>query len=635
MAPVLGLAYDAFWSRMERLSNGDDEGEESDEDGDGDIDEGLGGLGDGDGLAAFSHAPRKHTALNEEQVDDRGRNARPFGAAHSLPSTSHLPPTAQFESQAKDRQRARRRKKRKTKREEEQAASGSNVKPFCAKRTAQASRRRVEIDLDSSAAQEPVASTGFVCLSDPTLNNRREKAAKDEAKKAEKRGSAHKHAPTPPLLLPTAGKFSKAQLEDMGMTEDAWGRVRLFKSQVVYVDSKGRELAVLCGQPRDTATSDWGRQVAQAGFELMQQLAPKLSPLDSDSDAVADGRKKKKKQKKEEAERLGMGAKGPQNFHNEDKAELDTLLTSTPFTRIAGFSDSILSNFAPRLYGYYQQTMDALFSWDPRLRRIFPHGTSVFPSATFNFGPQTVTVPHLDLLNLAWGWCFITALGDFDPTKGGHLILWDLKRFIRFPPGRNHSHPVGPLTTLQLGGDTDVFFFHINGPEIKTASSLINGPEIRTSLSLINGPEIRTSSSFLINGPEIRTSSSFLINGPEIRTASSLINGPEIRTLSSSLINGSETPNTVSFLINTPGNGTTRVLGRAEVDETGAFSFLINGPEVTKAPFLINGPEITSKISGESESSFKQPIEFPIDESFTLSKWRLKNPIEESQKSSD
>ncbi|KAF8197638.1 hypothetical protein K438DRAFT_1967188 [Mycena galopus ATCC 62051] len=60
---------------------------------------------------------------------------------------------------------------------------------------------------------------------------------------------------------------------------------------------------------------------------------------------------------------------------------------------------------------------------------------SVFAAITFNFGPRTVTYPHLDFANLAWGWCAITALGNFDPDKGGHLILWDLKLIIRFPPG--------------------------------------------------------------------------------------------------------------------------------------------------------------------------------------------------------
>jgi hypothetical protein len=79
--------------------------------------------------------------------------------------------------------------------------------------------------------------------------------------------------------------------------------------------------------------------------------------------------------------------------------------------------------------------MDRLHEWNPALLRNFPADVSVFAAATFNFGPRTITFPHLDFANLAWGWCVITALGDFDPDRGGHLILWDLKLIIRFPPG--------------------------------------------------------------------------------------------------------------------------------------------------------------------------------------------------------
>lgn len=60
---------------------------------------------------------------------------------------------------------------------------------------------------------------------------------------------------------------------------------------------------------------------------------------------------------------------------------------------------------------------------------------SIFAACTFNFGPRALTVPHLDFGNLSWGWCAITALGRFDPDFGGHLILWDLRLVIRFPPG--------------------------------------------------------------------------------------------------------------------------------------------------------------------------------------------------------
>ncbi|KAJ7704272.1 hypothetical protein B0H14DRAFT_3099804 [Mycena olivaceomarginata] len=91
--------------------------------------------------------------------------------------------------------------------------------------------------------------------------------------------------------------------------------------------------------------------------------------------------------------------------------------------------------YAPDLHAYYGDTMDKLYEWNPALLRNFSHKVSVFAAATFNFGPRTVTFPHLDFANLAWGWCAITALGDFDPDRSGHLILWDLKLIIRFPPG--------------------------------------------------------------------------------------------------------------------------------------------------------------------------------------------------------
>jgi hypothetical protein len=79
--------------------------------------------------------------------------------------------------------------------------------------------------------------------------------------------------------------------------------------------------------------------------------------------------------------------------------------------------------------------MEALYMCLPHLLRNYDEFTSVFAGATFNFGPYTITLPHLDFANLAWGWCAVTALGRFDPDKGGHLILWDLCLVIRFPPG--------------------------------------------------------------------------------------------------------------------------------------------------------------------------------------------------------
>lgn len=70
---------------------------------------------------------------------------------------------------------------------------------------------------------------------------------------------------------------------------------------------------------------------------------------------------------------------------------------------------------------------------DPAFERPFQN--SVYPTATINFGPNAVCFDHIDHMNWAPGWCPITALGSFDHKKGGHLVLFDIKRIIEFPSG--------------------------------------------------------------------------------------------------------------------------------------------------------------------------------------------------------
>ncbi|KJA13139.1 hypothetical protein HYPSUDRAFT_151906, partial [Hypholoma sublateritium FD-334 SS-4] len=89
--------------------------------------------------------------------------------------------------------------------------------------------------------------------------------------------------------------------------------------------------------------------------------------------------------------------------------------------------------WAPKLHNYYAENFDALLHSHPNLERNFDN--SIWAAAAFNFGPRTCSLKHRDFANLPFGWCSITALGDFDPTKGGHLVLWDLKLVIEFPPG--------------------------------------------------------------------------------------------------------------------------------------------------------------------------------------------------------
>lgn len=98
------------------------------------------------------------------------------------------------------------------------------------------------------------------------------------------------------------------------------------------------------------------------------------------------------------------------------------------------------------MFKYYADTMGTLFDKHRTLTRNF--STSIFPAASFNCGPQSVSLDHLDFANLAYGFCALTAFGDFDFTKGGHLRLPDLKKIVEFPP---HATILLPSATVRHG----------------------------------------------------------------------------------------------------------------------------------------------------------------------------------------
>lgn len=138
---------------------------------------------------------------------------------------------------------------------------------------------------------------------------------------------------------------------------------------------------------------------------------------------------------------------------------LEDLTNDPNIVCIAHFVSSILATYIPKVYNLYLQTMDGLLSVSTKLRRVFPK--SPFFAATFNFGPQTVCLPHRDIGNLAWGWCTVTALGNFDPDTGGALVLWDLGLVIRFPPGSTIDIPSALLrhSNLAIGLDETRYSF--------------------------------------------------------------------------------------------------------------------------------------------------------------------------------
>ncbi|KAJ7134937.1 hypothetical protein C8R43DRAFT_894619 [Mycena crocata] len=200
---------------------------------------------------------------------------------------------------------------------------------------------------------------------------------------------------------------------------------------IPILDSHRRVIAVLGGMPRDVA--DW-KTVTDGASKLLQE---RLSRIRLPEEQLHHRRAQ---------EAFAALARG--QSHGGGQTAIDFRVLSHPrthlisrspllahkyFKRLASFANILFAMWAPILYAFYQMQMALLAAWKPSMRRNFVG--SVFSACTFNFGPRTITAPHIDFANLAWGWCAITALGFFDPDLGGHLILWDLRLVIRFPPG--------------------------------------------------------------------------------------------------------------------------------------------------------------------------------------------------------
>ncbi|KAJ7868198.1 hypothetical protein B0H14DRAFT_320137 [Mycena olivaceomarginata] len=110
---------------------------------------------------------------------------------------------------------------------------------------------------------------------------------------------------------------------------------------------------------------------------------------------------------------MGGGQQEPTPFamHDSVRKIWAGLFANTAIMRFLGFANCLFRAYAPGLYAHYFDAMTALLGWNEALFPLCALSVCVFASATFNFGPRTVTFPHLDFLNLAWGWCFITTLG--------------------------------------------------------------------------------------------------------------------------------------------------------------------------------------------------------------------------------
>ncbi|KAI0055072.1 hypothetical protein BV25DRAFT_1816152, partial [Artomyces pyxidatus] len=190
------------------------------------------------------------------------------------------------------------------------------------------------------------------------------------------------------------------------------------RQPTAIVDRKGRIVVYLAGQPKNDAT--WKENAKTASRAMVDELRA-LRFTDKEVDH---------RRGQYPTLTTGMTYGGGPNAH---RAAISRLTSNAAFNRLSGFASSAFNLAAPRLFNHYNEVVTAVSDDMPHLTKAFHN--SVFPAATFNLGPQAVTRRHRDEANVPYGWCAVTALGDYDPKTGGHLYLWDLRIVIEFPPG--------------------------------------------------------------------------------------------------------------------------------------------------------------------------------------------------------
>ncbi|KAI0055665.1 hypothetical protein BV25DRAFT_1815289, partial [Artomyces pyxidatus] len=216
---------------------------------------------------------------------------------------------------------------------------------------------------------------------------------------------------------------------------------RISESKAI-VDREGRIVVYLAGRPANDAS--WEKATREAS-ELLKTVGEEVCEHDFRPD--------QRKHQRGEYPILHTGYShggGPTNPYyvarktiRQGKA-VDMLKRSNAFLRIAGFASSAFQMGAPLLFDHYRAVLADAERKKPSLSK--PFRNSVFPTATFNLGPQAVTLPHRDAQNVPYGWCAITALGDYNPELGGHLYLWELKMVVEFPPGSTILVPSALIT---------------------------------------------------------------------------------------------------------------------------------------------------------------------------------------------
>ncbi|KAJ3904830.1 hypothetical protein F5879DRAFT_988876 [Lentinula edodes] len=214
---------------------------------------------------------------------------------------------------------------------------------------------------------------------------------------------------------------------------------------VVLVDCCDRIIAVLGGVPPSACGAEWDgcmerlAEAVQSCKEKSTFTAKETIHARGDFIARAAGIS------------YGGGREQPGNVRIGGKTNQEAmkeLLEHEDMLRLVGFTNALFNAYGHRTFVEYTETLQQHLERNPHLRPT--SSNTAFAATTVNYGPQTCAGQHRDAGNTAHGWCADTSLGKFDPDKGGHLVLWDLKLIIRFPPGATVLFPSALITHSNL-----------------------------------------------------------------------------------------------------------------------------------------------------------------------------------------
>ncbi|KAG6864256.1 hypothetical protein C0991_011051 [Blastosporella zonata] len=218
-------------------------------------------------------------------------------------------------------------------------------------------------------------------------------------------------------------RWSLEELRSIGIRVIPWNG----RDSQPLLDRENRVIAVLAGQP---STAQYQRAVAEASSLLR---AGACSPHRRGAFLAVN---------------CGVlhqqGTKRPLRMRQNPPGLVEGLLQAACFKALAGFASSSYQLWCKGVYQHCKCRLDKIYEHFDDLQRNFPN--SVFPAAAFNFGPQAWTFRHRDCLNVPYGMCSVQALGHFDPTKGGHLVLWEFGVAVEFPAGACVLLPSATIT---------------------------------------------------------------------------------------------------------------------------------------------------------------------------------------------